>query len=99
MTQDKEYQKTGIMKYKALTPAQERKVTAQQKKENAKIQRAIHIEVEKQKSRYAALETAKYLKPTTPIANALNQSLPVLPKYNIVEESEKIYQWLIKDLK
>lgn len=70
----------------------------QQLKENAKIQKEIHIEVEKRKSRYIALETAQYLKPSA-IVNSLSQQIPSQPKYDVIVEAEKIYKWLIQDLK
>lgn len=70
----------------------------QQLKENAKIQKEIHIEAEKRKSRYIALETAQYLKPSG-IVNSLSQQIPSQPKYDVIVEAEKIYKWLIQDLK
>lgn len=66
----------------------------QQMKENARIQKQIHIEVEKQKSRVLALETATRLKPSESVYKTQQK-----PKYNLLAEADKIYTWLVKDLK
>lgn len=66
---------------------------------NAKLQKQIHIEVEKQAARMLALQTATTLKPPTPYVSGLTGNVPHTPKYDVIAEAEKIYQWLIKDLK
>lgn len=50
----------------------------------------------KRESRKEALTIAMQNKPSPYYDTTLNKL--VIPSYNLLDESEKIYQWLIKDL-
>lgn len=51
----------------------------------------------KQKARFQALSTAQQLKPSG-YGLGFNENSLKQPYYNILEEAEKIYQWLIKSV-
>lgn len=87
------HKKQFINNKKHTTMTKEERTIQEQIRENERTQKRLSDLSFKQSARVKALETAQYMNPNRTTLGGKQIS------YDLIKESEKIYQWLIKVLK